>query len=55
MKSTVKDVMSTPVIAVRQGASYKDMAAMLREQRVSAFPCSTTTTKSSGSSPDPTC
>jgi CBS-domain-containing membrane protein len=38
MKSTVKDVMSTHVIAVRQGASYKDMAAMLHEQRVSAFP-----------------
>jgi CBS-domain-containing membrane protein len=38
MKSTIKDVMSTHVIAVRQGASYKDMAAMLREQRVSAFP-----------------
>ena len=38
MHSTVKDVMSTHVIAVRQGASYKDMAAMLHEQRVSAFP-----------------
>jgi CBS-domain-containing membrane protein len=38
MKSTVKDVMSTHVIAVRQNASYKDMAAMLHEQRVSAFP-----------------
>ena len=38
MNSTVRDVMSTHVIAVRQGASYKDMAAMLREQRVSAFP-----------------
>jgi CBS-domain-containing membrane protein len=38
MKSTIKDVMSTRVIAVRQGASYKDLAAMLREQRVSAFP-----------------
>jgi CBS domain-containing protein len=38
MNSTVKDVMSTHVIAVRQGASYKDMAAMLHEQRVSAFP-----------------
>ena len=38
MKSTVKDVMSTHVIAVRQDASYKDMAAMLRAQRVSAFP-----------------
>jgi CBS-domain-containing membrane protein len=38
MSSTVKDVMSTHVIAVRQNASYKDMAAMLHEQRVSAFP-----------------
>jgi CBS-domain-containing membrane protein len=38
MNSTVKDVMSTHVIAVRQNASYKDMASMLHEQRVSAFP-----------------
>jgi CBS domain-containing protein len=38
MNSTVKDVMSTHVIAVRQNAPYKDMAAMLRDQRVSAFP-----------------
>jgi CBS-domain-containing membrane protein len=38
MNSTVRDVMSTHVIAVRQSAPYKDMAAMLREQRVSAFP-----------------
>ena len=38
MKSTIKDIMSTHVIAVRQGASYKDMAAMLHAQRVSAFP-----------------
>ena len=38
MNSTVKDVMSTHVIAVRQNATYKDMAAMLHEQRVSAFP-----------------
>jgi CBS domain-containing protein len=38
MNSTVKDVMSTHVIAVRKDAPYKDMAAMLREQRVSAFP-----------------
>jgi CBS domain-containing protein len=38
MNSTVKDVMSTHVIAVRSGAGYKEMAAMLREQRVSAFP-----------------
>jgi CBS domain-containing protein len=38
MSSTVKDVMSTRVIAVRQNAPYKEMAAMLHEQRVSAFP-----------------
>ena len=38
MNSTDKDVMSTHVIAVRQNASYKDMAGMLHEQRVSAFP-----------------
>jgi CBS domain-containing protein len=38
MNSTVKDVMSTHVIAVRQGAPYKEMAAMLHQQRVSAFP-----------------
>jgi CBS domain-containing protein len=38
MSSTVKDVMSTHVIAVRLGAPYKEMAAMLHEQRVSAFP-----------------
>jgi CBS domain-containing protein len=38
MSSTVKDVMSTHVFAVRQSASYKDMAALLHEQRVSAFP-----------------
>jgi CBS-domain-containing membrane protein len=38
MSSTVKDVMSTHVMAVRPGAGYREMAAMLREQRVSAFP-----------------
>ena len=38
MNSTVKDVMSTHVIAVRGNASYKDMAAMMHEQGVSAFP-----------------
>jgi CBS domain-containing protein len=38
MSSTVKDVMSTHVISVRQSATYKEMAAMLHEQRVSAFP-----------------
>src|ERR1700761_3618101 len=38
MSSTVKDVMTTHVAAVWKTASYKEMAAMLREQRVSAFP-----------------
>jgi hypothetical protein len=44
MSSTVKDVMSTHVMAVRPGAGYKEMAAMLREQRV--------TTAHSDSPPD---
>jgi CBS-domain-containing membrane protein len=38
MHATVRDVMSTHVIVVKQSAPYKDMAAMLRAQRVSAFP-----------------
>jgi CBS domain-containing protein len=38
MSSTVKDVMSTHIVAVRQSAPYKEMAAMLHDQRVSAFP-----------------
>jgi len=38
MNTTVKEVMSTHVIAVRQKAPYKDMAAMLHDQRISAFP-----------------
>ena len=38
MSATVKDVMSTHVVAVRKNASFKDMAARLREHRVSAFP-----------------
>ena len=38
MHATVKDVMSTHVIAVRRSAPYKEMAAMLHMQRVSAFP-----------------
>jgi CBS domain-containing protein len=38
MRSAVKDVMSTHVIAVRPNASYKEMAVMMRDQRVSAFP-----------------
>jgi CBS domain-containing protein len=38
MSATVKDVMSTHVIAVREIASFKEIATRLREQRVSAFP-----------------
>ena len=38
MNAIVKDVMSTHVIAVREIATFKEMAARLREQRVSAFP-----------------
>ncbi|HEX9042872.1 MAG TPA: CBS domain-containing protein [Trebonia sp.] len=38
MNTTVKDVMTTHVVAVRLKATYKDMAARLREFRVSAFP-----------------
>jgi CBS domain-containing protein len=35
---TVKDVMTDQVVAVRREASFKEMAASLREFRVSAFP-----------------
>jgi CBS domain-containing protein len=38
MKSTVRDVMTTRVIWVRKTASFREMAATLRECRVSAFP-----------------
>jgi CBS domain-containing protein len=38
MNATVKDVMSTHVFAVRRNATFKEMAAKLRELRVSAFP-----------------
>ena len=38
MNAIVKDVMSTHVFAVRQGATFKEMAARLREHRISAFP-----------------
>jgi CBS-domain-containing membrane protein len=38
VSSTVRDVMSTHVIAARQSATYKELAAMLHDQRVSAFP-----------------
>jgi CBS domain-containing protein len=38
MKSIVKDIMTTHVVAVRAGATFKEMAAKLHEERVSAFP-----------------
>jgi len=38
VRARVKDVMTTRVIAVRADASYADLAAMLREHRVSGFP-----------------
>ena len=38
MSSTVRDVMSTHVIAAHASATYKELAAMLHYQRVSAFP-----------------
>lgn len=38
MSATVRDIMTTSVIAVRRDASFKEMAAMLRSQRISAFP-----------------
>jgi CBS-domain-containing membrane protein len=38
MKSTVEKIMTTRVVAVHRGASFKEMAARLRQERVSAFP-----------------
>ena len=38
ISATVGDVMTTSVVAVRQDASFKEMAAMLRSRRISAFP-----------------
>jgi CBS domain-containing protein len=38
MNATVKDVMTTHVVAVRKSASFKEMAVRLTEHRVSAFP-----------------
>ena len=38
MNATVKDVMTTHVVAVRLNATYKEIVARLREFRVSAFP-----------------
>jgi CBS domain-containing protein len=38
MQSTVKDVMTTQVVSVTKGTSFRAMAAALREHRISAFP-----------------
>src|SRR5690242_2720234 len=38
MTTTVKDVMTTRVIRVTKDATFREMAAALREHRVSAFP-----------------
>ena len=38
MNSTVKDVMTTEVVAVRRETTFKELAALLREYRVSALP-----------------
>ncbi len=38
MNATVRDVMSTHVIAVRESATFKEIAIRLHEHRVSAFP-----------------
>ena len=38
MNVTVNDVMTMPVVAVKQGTSFKELAALLRKYRVSGFP-----------------
>jgi CBS domain-containing protein len=38
MSATVRDVMTTSVVSVRKDASFREMAAMLRSTRISAFP-----------------
>jgi CBS domain-containing protein len=38
MNATVKDVMTTEVVAVRREVTFKELAAMLRRYRVSALP-----------------
>jgi CBS domain-containing protein len=38
MNAKVRDVMTGEVVAVRRDASFKEMAARLREYRISAFP-----------------
>jgi len=38
MNATVKDVMTAEVVAVRRDTTFKELAAALRQHRVSAFP-----------------
>jgi CBS domain-containing protein len=38
MNATVKDVMTAEVVAVRRDTTFKELAAALRQYRVSAFP-----------------
>src|SRR5947208_15428050 len=38
MNATVKDMMTTKVVAVRVETTFKEMAAVLRRHRVSALP-----------------
>ena len=38
MRATVKDVMTTRVVAVRKAVTFKEIATLLTEYRVSAFP-----------------
>jgi CBS domain-containing protein len=38
MKSMVRDVMTSRVVAVRSDAPFKEMVAKMRESRISAFP-----------------
>jgi len=38
MEPTVKDVMTTRVVSMKKDASFRELAAALREHRISAFP-----------------
>ena len=38
MRAYVRDIMTTEVVAVRAGTSYRELAAMFRRHRVSGFP-----------------
>jgi CBS domain-containing protein len=38
VRARVKDVMTSPVVAVRSDASYREMASLLRTHRVSGLP-----------------